>query len=143
VSSGDLPAIISLAKPGDSVALEIWRKGEARTIDARLGNASQPGTEVARGKDAQASQGRLGLALRQPGPQERPTDGAPAGLLVESVAGAAARAGIEPGDVVLAVNGTMVKDVAQVRAIVERSDKSVALLIRRAGDTIFVPIRLG
>jgi len=35
------------------------------------------------------------------------------------------------------------KDVAQVRAIVEKSTKSVALLIERAGDKIFVPIKLG
>ena len=30
VSSGDLPAIISLAAPGDKVELEVWRKGAAR-----------------------------------------------------------------------------------------------------------------
>ena len=143
VASGDLPAIISLAKPGDTVALEVWRKGTARTIDARLGSANPRGERAARNADTPAAQGRLGLALRSPAPQERPSDGSPAGLVVESVAGAAARAGIEPGDVVLAVNGTLVKDVAQVRALVERSDKSVALLIRRDGDTIFVPIRIG
>jgi len=33
--------------------------------------------------------------------------------------------------------------VAQVRAIVAKSSKSVALLIQREGDKIFVPIRLG
>jgi serine protease Do len=143
VSSGDLPAIISLAKPGDRIALEVWRKGEARTIDARLGNANADAQAVARDDQAPASQGKLGLALRPLAPQERPADGAPGGLLVESVAGAAARAGIEPGDIVLAVNGTTVKDVEQVRSIVAHADKSVALLIRRDGDTIFVPIRIG
>ena len=141
-SSGDLPAIISLATPGDTVALDIWRKGRSQRIEARLGSAGDTAPTVAR-NDAQASQGRLGLALRPLQPQEAQAVGAPNGLVVESVAGAAARAGINPGDVVLAVNGTAVKDVEQVRSIVEKSDKSVALLIQRDGDKIFVPIRLG
>lgn len=141
-SSGDLPAIIGMAMPGDKVVLEVWRKGEARQIDARLGNAGESAKKVAK-TDSQASQGRLGLALRPLQPDEREAVGAPGGLRVEAVAGAAERAGIAPGDVVLAVNGTPVQDVAQVRAIVEKSAKSVALLIERAGDKIFVPIKLG
>ncbi len=141
-SSGDLPAIISLATPGDKAALEIWRKGEVLQITATLGNASKAASTVA-DVQAQASPGRLGLALRPLQPQELQQAGVPAGLLVESVAGAAARAGIEPGDVVLAVNGSSVKDVEQVRSIVAKSAKSVALLIQRDGDRIFVPIRLG
>jgi len=36
-----------------------------------------------------------------------------------------------------------VQSVEQVRAVVARSAKSVALLIQRDGDTIFVPVRLG
>ncbi len=141
-SSGDLPAIVSLAKPGDTMAMEVWRKGQARQIDAILGSATAPSKQVA---DAQAlaGQGRLGLALRPLQPQEEQQAGVPSGLLVESVAGAAARAGIAAGDVVLAVNGTAVRDVEQVRAIVAKSAKSVALLIQRDGDKIFIPIRLG
>lgn len=140
-SSGDLPAIISLAVPGDKIALDIWRKGQAQRIDATLGNAAGPKQEVA-DAGAQADQGKLGLALRPLQPREQAA-GAPNGLLVESVAGAAARAGIEPGDIVLAVNGTAVRDVEQVRAIVAKSTRSVALLIQREGAKIFVPIRLG
>ncbi|MEO8545619.1 MAG: DegQ family serine endoprotease [Burkholderiaceae bacterium] len=141
-SSGDLPAIISLASPGDKVNLEIWRKGAASDITASLGNAKENAQQVA-SSDAQTNQGRLGLALRPLQPDERQAAGAPNGLVVEAVAGAAERAGIAPGDVVLAVNGTPVKDVEQVRGIVAKSSKSVALLIQREGEKIFVPIRLG
>jgi serine protease Do len=45
--------------------------------------------------------------------------------------------------VLLAVNGTPVQSVEQVRQAVARADKSVALLIQREGDKIFVPVRLG
>ncbi len=63
--------------------------------------------------------------------------------MVEDVSGAAARAGVEPGDVLLAVNGTPAKSVEQVRSAIAKSDKSVALLIQRGDDKIFVPVRIG
>jgi serine protease Do len=45
--------------------------------------------------------------------------------------------------VLLAINGTPVKTTDQVREVVARSDKSVALLIQRDGNKIFVPVRVG
>jgi len=141
-SSGDLPAAISLSSPGDKVALQVWRDGGAKTITARLGNADAKGEQVAKA-GAEDGQGRLGLALRPLQPNERREAGIQAGLLVEDVDGAAAMAGIEPGDLLLAVNGTPVKSVAQVREVVAHSDKSVALLVQRGDAKIFVPVRIG
>jgi serine protease Do len=63
--------------------------------------------------------------------------------VVEDVGGPAEAAGVQPGDIVLAVNGTPVTTVDQVKAAVTKSQKSVALLIQRGEDKIFVPIRLG
>jgi serine protease Do len=87
--------------------------------------------------------GRVGLALRPLDPQERQAAGLRNGVVVEDVTGPAEAAGVEPGDIVLAVNGTAVGSVDQVRAAVAQSQKSVALLIQRGDDKIFVPIRLG
>ena len=67
----------------------------------------------------------------------------PDGLLIEDASGAAARAGVQAGDVLLAVNGTPAKSVDQVRSLISKSDKSVALLIQRGEDKIFVPVRMG
>jgi serine protease Do len=67
----------------------------------------------------------------------------PAGLVVADVAGPAQAAGVEAGDIVLAVNGTPVTSIEQVKSAVAKSQKSVALLIQRGEDQIFVPIRLG
>ena len=143
VSSGDLPAAIGLAAPGDKLQLDIWRKGAARQLEVRLGNASEKATRVAAGDDVGTPRGRLGLSLRALRPEELRAAGVDAGLLIEDSTGAAASAGVEPGDVLLAVNGTSVKNVEQVRAAVAKSDKSVALLIQRGDEKIFVPIRLG
>ena len=94
-------------------------------------------------RDEAVGKGKLGLALRPLQPDERAQASVAGGLLVEQAAGPAAKAGIQPGDVLLAVNGTQVKSVEQVRALLAKSDKSVALLIQRDGSKIFVPVRMG
>ncbi|MDM0114259.1 DegQ family serine endoprotease [Variovorax sp. J22R133] len=142
VSSGDLPAAISLSSPGDKVKLEVWRKGGTKEITAQLGNASDKAAKVASADDS-TGQGKLGLALRPLQPQERREAGVDSGLVVEDARGAAAMAGIQPGDVLIAVNGTAVKSVDQVRDVVSKSTKSVALLVQRGDDKIFVPVRIG
>jgi len=142
VSSGDLPAAISLSRPGDKITMEVWRKGDRKEISASLGSADAKGAQVA-SADGGDQQGKLGLALRQLQPQERRQAGVDDGLVIEDARGAAALAGVQPGDLLLAVNGTPVHSIAQVREVVAKSDKSVALLVQRGDEKIFVPVKIG
>ncbi|MES2019461.1 MAG: DegQ family serine endoprotease [Pseudomonadota bacterium] len=144
IASGDLPAMLSLAKPGDKVALDVWRDGKIMRIDARLANADDKVAPDERAERVSAdNSARLGLALRQLDPNERRASGIASGLVIEDVAGAAANAGVQPGDVLLSVNGRAVNSVEQVREVVGKSTKSVALLIQRGNDKIFIPVRIG
>ena len=142
-TSGDLPAVIGQKMPGTEVTLGIWRHGKAEQVAVKLGNASEETAVADRDDKADAGHGKLGLALRPLQPQEESEAGVDHGLLVEDSAGPAAQAGIQPGDLLLAINGVPVKDAAQVRATVAKAGKSVALLIQRDGNQIFVPVRLG
>ena len=142
VSSGDLPAVIGLAAPGDSVKLSIWRQGAAKEITARLANADDKAAQVASKKDA-PGQGKLGLALRPLQPDEQQEAGIDSGLLVQQASGPAALAGVQAGDVLLSINGVPMKNIDQVRVTVAKAQKSVALLIQRGGAKIFVPVNLG
>ncbi|SDI77171.1 DegQ family serine endoprotease [Variovorax sp. OV700] len=142
VSSGDLPAVIGQQTPGKKVTLEVWRQGERQEISAKLGDASDKPTQVAK-NDSAAGQGKLGLALRPLQPQEKREAAIENGLLIEDVAGPSALAGVQAGDVLLAINGTPAKTLEQVREVVAKADKSVALLIQRGEDKIFVPVRIG
>jgi serine protease Do len=143
VASGDLPAMLSMAKPGDKVALDVWREGKIVRVSAVLGNASDKApAEVASAANTNNS-AKLGLALRPIDPLERRQSGLTAGLVIEDAAGAAATAGVQPGDVLLSVNGRAVTTVDQVREMVGKAGKSVALLIQRGGDRIFIPVRIG
>lgn len=64
------------------------------------------------------------------------------GLLVEQVAGAAAKAGIRAGDIILAVNGKPVKSADELKAATKDA-KMTALLVKRNDARIFVPVELG
>ena len=142
VSSGDLPALIGLATPGDTVKLDIWRQGSSKELTARLANADDKSVQVASKKDA-PNQGKLGLALRPLQPDEKQEAGIDSGLLVQQATGPAALAGVQSGDVLISINGVPMKNLDQVRAAVAKSDKSVALLIQRGDSKIFVPVNLG
>jgi serine protease Do len=142
VGSGDLPALIGQALPGDKVKLDVWRQGKSVALTAQLGDAAAKAVKTA-GNEKAGDQGRLGLALRPLAPQERREAGVEGGLLVEDAQGPAALAGVEPGDVLLAVNGAKVESVEQLRAMLGKSTNSLALLIQRDGSQIFVPVRLG
>ena len=142
LDSGDLPALVGQALPGERTQLGIWRQGKAVELGVQLGDANDKVATVAQA-DPVAGKGRLGLALRPLSPGEQHSIGISGGLLVERVQqGPAALAGLQRGDVVLAINGARVQDIAQLQSAVAHAKNSIALLIQRDGDQIFVPVRL-
>ncbi|MBL8416509.1 MAG: DegQ family serine endoprotease [Propionivibrio sp.] len=140
-SSSELPLLVADIQPGESARLQVWRKGATREIEVKVG--AQKEARLASADSRKESQGRLGLALRSLSPDERRQVDGKNGLLVEEVGGAAARAGIRPGDVVLALNGEPVNSVEQLRGLVSKAEKRVALLIQRDDAKLFVPVDLG
>jgi serine protease Do len=138
-SSNELPSIIASIRPGDIVKLQIWRKGKMRKIDVKVGSSE---AEEHASEAGEAVPGKLGLALRPLRPDERYRIDGKNGLLVENVSGAARLAGIRPGDVVLSVNGEPVTSVEQLRALVAKASKRIALLILRGDTTLFIPVDL-
>ena len=141
VSSGDLASMITLASPGDKLKLDVWRNGSPKELSATLGGV--PKDKATASSDTRDVQrGQLGLALRPLSPQEQRQSGAE-GLLIEQSAGPAAKAGIQPGDVLLSLNGVPVRDIGQVKAELAKAGNTVALLVQRGDDKIFVPVRIG
>jgi len=140
--AGQLSARVGTATPGDKASLDVWREGKAVTVNVTIGSAAP--AEVAGTAGAETSpQARLGLSVRPLSPDEREQARVSGGLVVEDVQGHAAEAGIQPGDVVLSVDGTPVQSVAELRKMVQEHDKQVALLIQRGNNRLFVPVTLG
>ncbi len=142
VRSGSLSSLIGMSAPGEHVKLKVWRDRSERTIEAKLGGAGADAKEIA-DAGAAADQGQLGLSLRPLTKDERREAKVDAGLVVEDVGGPAQRAGIVAGDVLLAINGKSVQSIDQVKSVMASKPKSVALLVQRDGEKIFVPVRIG
>ena len=140
--SGELPPRVAVMKPGTEATLKIWRDGKTKELDVRIGEM-QPNDQVASADDGSADKGRLGVSVRPLTPDERNQAQVDHGLLVGSVAGAAERAGIQPGDVLLAVNGQPIDSLSDLKKLVGKSDRHIALLVQRNDARIFVPIDLG
>jgi serine protease Do len=139
-AAGELSALVGLASPGDKAKLEVLRKGETLRLSATLGAAkAEPAAKVAARSEGG---GRLGLSVRPLTPQERKEAKVSGGLLVEDVGGPAARAGVQPGDVILMAGGKPVRSVEDLRAATAGSG-SVALLVQRGDARVFVPLKTG
>lgn len=140
-ASGELPAIVAAKRPGDKVSLQVWRDRSKRDIVVTVGAFATD--KVASADAPAADKGPLGVAVRPLSEAEKRQSGIAAGLLVERSGGAAARAGIRPGDVILSVNGQSVADIDKLRAVLDKSGKKVAILVERGNTRLFVPVNLG
>jgi serine protease Do len=139
--SSELPPQVAQVRPGQQVTLEVWRDGKAKTLTATMGELSDR-TTVASAK-VEAAKGKLGVAVRPLSPEDRKANEIANGVVVEDVAGAAAKAGVRPGDVIVAINNTPVKSPEQLRELVGKAGKTVALLVQREDARIFIPVTLG
>lgn len=140
--SADLPRIIGEKRPGTRVRLQLWRDGRKREVSAVLG---EMGGETLAGSERAGSErasGRLGLAARPLNAQEASQLGVAGGLMVEQVTGPAARAGLQRGDVILALNNQPVRTVEDFRKLVAAAGNRFALLIQRGDARLFVPVRI-
>ncbi|AYZ01277.1 PDZ domain-containing protein [Burkholderia multivorans] len=85
---------------------------------------------------------RLGLTMHPLTDDERRSTGLPVGMMVDAVRGPAARAGIEPGDVVLELNDTLLESPADVPALEANGGDVIAVLIQRNHARRFVSVRV-
>ena len=137
----DLVRAVGDTRPGSSVELKVMRKGTLREISAKVAEAAPEKTADATPAPAQATP-KLGLNVRPLSADEKKQVGAREGLVVEEVSGPAAAAGIQPGDVILAVNNQPVSSVNDLRKAVPGKG-SVAMLVQRENQRLFIPVRIG
>ncbi len=141
--SSDLPSQVASLAPGSKATVQVWRDKATKDLTVTIGSLSD--AKVASDKADQPTQlqGRLGVAVRPLTPEEKSSASVSHGLLVQQSGGAAENAGIEPGDVILAVNGRPVSNVDQLKQMIAGAGNSIALLIQRDNAQIFVPVDLG
>jgi serine protease Do len=140
--SGELPPMVAGLKPGAAVTLDVWRNGAEKRLSGTVGTLDDK-SEVASADKAELAKARLGVAVRPLSPEEKRSGELTSGVVVENVAGAAAKAGVRSGDVIVSINNTPVKSVEQLKELVAKSGRTVALLVQRDDARIFIPVTLG
>lgn len=139
--SSDLPSIVADLKPGTAAQAKIIRRGSSKTLSVTVGEINSPA--VAKAEDRDLAKERLGVAVRELNDDEKRQTGIPNEVLVERTAGPAARAGIQSGDVILALNGAPITNVDELRRLVDSSGKRVAMLVQRDNSRLFLPVEFG
>ncbi|HNQ04138.1 MAG TPA: DegQ family serine endoprotease [Thiobacillaceae bacterium] len=136
----DLPRMVGATKPGSVARLTTWRKGGQREVSVKVGSMPEE-DRVAQVPQTQ-EKNRAGLVVSALGDAQKQALKISAGVLVEEATGAAARAGIEAGDVILAVNNQEVNSAAELARLVDGKRQRVALLVKRGDSAHYVSLRL-
>ncbi|MCU6433647.1 DegQ family serine endoprotease [Undibacterium sp. Jales W-56] len=142
----DLPRIVGMSKPGSKATITVWRKGAMRDLSITVSEA-EPDNKVAQKTDKKSKREQatnsLGIFVTDLTDAQKKEMPGVAGVVIESVEGPAAQAGLRQGDVILMLNQVDIKDAKQFSAMASKLDpkKAASLLVRRDNFSQFILIR--
>lgn len=135
--SVDMPVIIGSMTPGSTAKLSVIRNSKNLTIDVTVEEAKNEGA----GNSAKASSAnKLGVTVRPLNAEEQ-AKADTEGLLVTESTGAARKAGIREGDIIVNVNGVKIRQTEDLAKVLEKN-KNLRVLVQRRDGRIFIPVRL-
>ncbi|CAE6730547.1 hypothetical protein R69888_02039 [Paraburkholderia haematera] len=136
--SAELGETASDLLPGTKTTLKLIRNRRLMTTTVMVGASAE--SPPPRQTDGGATD-RLGLVMHPLSEDERRARDLPVGLMVDGVDGPAASAGIQPGDIVLSLNGTLVETQSEVASLEAKAGKEIAVLIQRNNARSFVSVK--
>jgi serine protease Do len=146
--SSDLPRMVGSTKPGTKSTLTVFRRGATKDLSVTIAEieADKPvkksADKPAKPKESSAVQ-VLGLTVSDLTDAVKKELGSKGGVQVDSVADAAARAGLREGDVIMTVANVSVGSVKELEAVLAKLDKTkpVPVLFRRGEWAQYTVIR--
>ena len=146
--STDLPRMVGNTKPGTRSVLQIWRRGSSRDLSITVGEveaekAAKKATAPADKPATTLTAKVLGLTVSDLSDTQKKELKLRGGVRVDAVTEVAARAGIQEGDVILALSNSETPSVVVFEALVAKLDRSkpVSLLFRRGEWAQYTVIR--
>lgn len=136
--SVDMPVIIGSMAPGSIAKLSIIRNNKDMTLDVKVEEAPNESASSNASKTAAAN--KLGVTVRPLNDEEK-AKAETEGLLVTESTGAARKAGIREGDIIVNVNGVKIKKTDDLARVLEKN-KNLHVLVQRRDGRIFIPVRL-
>ncbi|SFU94744.1 DegQ family serine endoprotease [Halomonas korlensis] len=144
--SSTLPRLIGRTTPGTEVEMLVLRDGEERQESVTVGDWPEGEGMMASAQEGPGHQARLGLAVSDLEPAEREQLGIEHGVRVREVnpQGAAAKAGIQPGDVLVSLDNRAVETPEQLAELATSlpTDRAIPVRLYREGRSLFVALRL-
>jgi serine protease Do len=146
----DLPRLVGNTKPGSRVNLTVFRRGGTRDLPITIAELEQ---EQAKARPTQAPDDKpkaspgaqaIGLVVAELTAAQKREAKVKGGVRVEAVSeGAAQRAGVREGDIIVAVGNTEINSVREFDAVVAKLDKSkpIPVLLRRGELASYLLIR--
>jgi serine protease Do len=144
--SSDLPRMVGALKPGTKSTLTIFRRGATKELTVTIGEFEAEKTAARKEREEKprtAAASVLGLTVSDLTDAQKRELKIKGGVRVESVAEAAARAGLREGDVILSIANAEVSNVREFEAQLSKLDKSkpVNVLFRRGEWAQYAVIR--
>jgi serine protease Do len=141
----DLPRFIGAIKPGSRTTLQVFRRGQTRDLALTVAEfeADQPTRRASAEPGTPAQKNVLGISAAELTEAQKRELKVKGGVRIEAVEGAAARAGLREGDVILSFDNTEVTDLKQFNQLVAKAEKSraVSVLVRRGEWVNYFVIR--
>jgi serine protease Do len=144
----DLPRMVGDLKPGTATSLQVWRKGksvklEVKVVEIEAGKQAASDDKDSQAKKEPSTDNLLGLGVVDVPADQLSKLHIKGGALVRAVTGLSADAGIQPGDIILAINHTDIADAEAYAKAVAKLDKHkvVGVLVRRGGQVQWVAIQ--
>ena len=147
-STTELVGQVAQLSPGSQATISVWRNGGEHKLSMTVGTQQAP--ELASNspreeqqQPQQQNRPRLGVAVRPLTQDEQQDAQLPGGVVVQQATGPAAEAGIQAGDIIVAVDGKVIHGVEQLRRVITQADDSVSITVIRDGEQASVDVTLG
>ena len=146
-TSGELPPIVGMTPVDEKANIKIIRQGDKEELTVKVGLLpAQAAAQINTDALPETAVDRLGLAVADLNDEQRQQlQVEKNGVLVQKVGkGIALDAGIQPGDVILRVQNTPIRDAADFNKIVAKLPvgTSIAMLIQRNGSPVFLAFKI-
>ncbi len=145
-SSDELPKLVAAAKAGEDATVKVIRNGAEKTLKVKIGSFEAAQTTTGTPDHQSASAKVLGVTIAPLSETARAETGVGEdvqGVVVTSIAnnGAAARAGLQVGDVIVRLGDQQITSPQSLKDALAKTDGNrVLVLVNRGGHQLFLAV---
>jgi serine protease Do len=144
--SSALPPMVGSVTPGSRIPMQVLRNGSMQTLDVTIEPLDEGQKVSSVAPVNQMDQSRLGVEVAEVPADMAEQMGINSGVVVSAIdpEGAAAKAGIREGDVILSLNRNEIENVRQLETLVSEApaNEAIPVLVQRERSPTFLALTL-